>query len=36
VRINARNRIGKIIKVVKVFTNDPKRQEVVLTLKAGF
>lgn len=33
-RINTPNRIGRIIKIVQVFTNDPKKQRVVLTLKA--
>ncbi len=33
-RVSTPNRIGKIIKIVQVFTNDPKKQRVILTLKA--
>ena len=33
-RIKTSNRIGTIIKIVQVFTNDPRKQRVVLTLKA--
>ncbi len=33
-RVNTPNRIGKIIKKVLVFTNDPRKQRVILTLTA--
>lgn len=37
VSVDMRNRIdGKFIKTVEVFSNDPKRPKVILTLKAGF
>jgi len=33
-KVTVPDRLGKIIKMVQVFTNDPKRRRVVLTLKA--
>lgn len=36
VLLDTRNRIGsRIVKTVEVFSNDPKKPRVILTLKAG-
>jgi len=34
VRVDIGDRIGKIVKTVEVFSNDPERPKVTLTLKA--
>jgi hypothetical protein len=32
--LDTRSRIGEIVRTIQVFTNDPKRPRVILTVKA--